>query len=124
MAFEKDIRRFQAVSALPKVTSQWFREHQSLKHAASASDVVEVASHLARATTDDPAFNLFEDEERTVSTRNPLHEAFKSLHGTSDSMTHYENKLETLTGHMVKFNTDTHKFETKGKYFTIDNVLV
>ena len=124
MAFRNDILRMKAVCAAPKITAQWFREHESAKDAATTSDPVMIATHLARATTADPSFNLYSDEERTVSSHNPLNTAFESMHGKVDPLTHYKDALEEVTGHMVEFNTDKHEFETKGKYFVIDNVLV
>lgn len=124
MVFQNDILRMKAVCASPIVTAQWFREHEYLKKAEKSSNPVIIATHLARATTADPSFNLYSDEERTVSTRNPFNTAFKSMHGEVDPLKHYKDALEEVTGHMVEFNTDKHAFETKGKYFVIDNVLV
>lgn len=121
MSFKTDIDRFSATSSSPEVVSQWYREHQSLKDAKKSTDVVEIATHLARATTADPAFNLFIDESRTVQSRNPLHHAFKNLHGTDNSLEHYQRELQNITNHYISFDPETHAFKQGDKLFKLDH---
>lgn len=111
MAFDRDIRVFQAVKGMPLVVSQWFREHQSLKEASTSVDLIQTATHLARATTSDPSFNMYTDESRRISTRNPLNEAFEKLHGKIDPLKHYQSVLQRETGHKIVFDSGEHAFK-------------
>lgn len=111
MVFDRDIRVFQAVKELPLVVSQWFREHQSLKEASTSVDLLQTATHLVRATTSDPSFNMYTDESRRISTRNPLNKAFEKLHGKIDPLNHYQSILERKTGHNIVFDSDEHAFK-------------
>lgn len=108
----RDVQRLGAVTPDPAATAEWNREFQALGAATRGrSDSLGTVSSLVQATTNDPAANLFEHEERPApSGPNPLHTQFSALHPNTTPVAHYTAVASKMTGRRMRWDANALAF--------------
>ncbi len=123
-----DVRRLGSISPNSKAAQEWKHEMEAFTLAKNVGEKpsidqsLGVAARLVEATTDDPAYNLFDDEYRIVTTSNPFNTAFKRIHGDVNPVKHYTQALQEMTGHQVTWDTDKRRFVLGGRTAVLDHL--
>jgi hypothetical protein len=123
----RDVVRFGFVTPNPTATLEWDREVDAFRlaqklNAHKSASATTIAARLVEATTSDPAYNLFDDEVRAISTTNPFHAAFKQFYGDKSPVAHYSDALRQMTGRHVSWNEETRTFKLGDRAATIDHL--
>lgn len=125
-----DVNRLGATTPTPRARDEWDREMDAFAVARSIgekrSDVrsqsLGMAARLVEATASNPAYNMYDDETRVVTTCNPFHAAFKRIHGDVEPLDHYTRLLENMSGHRVAWDEEKRAFNLGPRLATLDHL--
>lgn len=123
-----DVRHMGSITPNSKAAKEWKHEMDAFSVAKAVGEklslpqIMGVAARLVEATTDDPAYNLYDDEFRVVTTSNPFNTAFRRIHGDVKPVDHYIQTLQKMTGHRVAWDGDERKFTLGERAASLDSL--